>query len=99
MIAHKGGSCILLGNVCTKTGRPLADVFQGKHSNIRIPQVGDPRFSAFERYAELPEMVHLNFLEDIVTWVLLKLLSVEEAMGAEAIELNNWFLRCWCASE
>ena len=42
---------------------------------------------------------HLGFTEDDVTWVASKLSGASGALGAEAMELRNWFLRFGCASE
>ena len=36
---REGGSCLLLRDVCTKTGRPVADVLQEKHPDMRVPPV------------------------------------------------------------
>ena len=36
---REGGGCLLLGNKCTKTGRPVADVLREKHPNMRVPPV------------------------------------------------------------
>ena len=47
----------------------------------------------------MPKTLHLDFMEDDVTWVASKLSGAEEALGAEAIELRNWLLRFGCASE
>ena len=39
---REGGGCLLLGDKCTKTGRPVADVLQEKHLNMRVPPVEKP---------------------------------------------------------
>ena len=49
--------------------------------------------AAFEGYEEVPETVPLDFTEDDVTWVASKLSVAVGALGAEVIELRNWFLR------
>ena len=99
LTAREGGGCLLLGEVCTNNGRPKSDFLREKHPDTRIPQVGDPQCSAFERYEEVPETVPLEFLEDDVTWAALNLSSAARAPGAEALELKNWLLRFGCASE
>ena len=63
------------------------------------PPVKNPACAAFEEYGEVPETVLLDFTEDDVTWVALKLSDAAGALGAEAIELSNWLLRFGCASE
>ena len=63
------------------------------------PPVETPLCADFEGYKDVPETVPLNFTEDDVTWVALKLSGTADALGAEAIELRNWLLRFGCASE
>ena len=56
-------------------------------------------FAAFKEYEEVPEMVPLEFSKDDVTWVASMLSGATGALGAEAIELQNWFIRFRCLSE
>ena len=56
-------------------------------------------FAAFKEYEEVPEMVPLEFSKDDVTWVASMLSGAIGALGAEAIELQNWFIRFRCLSE
>ena len=44
-------------------------------------------------------MVPLDFMEDDVTWVASKLSDAAGALGAEAIELQNWLLLFGCVSK
>ena len=64
-----------------------------------VPPVENPVCAACEKYGEVPETVPLNFTEDGVKSVASKFSSTAGALGAEAIELRNWLLRCRCASE
>ena len=66
---------------------------------MRVPLVENPTFSAFEEYEGVPKIVSLEFTEDDVTWVASKLSGAAGVLGAEAMELRNWFLRFGCASE
>ena len=66
---------------------------------MRVPPVENPTCSAFEEYKEVTETVPIDFMEDDVTWVASKLSGAAGALGAKAIELNNWLLRFGCASE
>ena len=59
----------------------------------------NPTCAAFEEYEEVPETVPLDFTEDDVTWVVSKLSGAAGALGAEAVELQNWLLCFRCASE
>ena len=65
----RGGGGLLLGDVCKKTGQPVADVLRGKHPDMRVPPVETPTYTAFEEYGEVPETVPLDYSEDYVTWV------------------------------
>ena len=96
---REGGGCLLPGDKCTKTGRPVADVLREKHPDMRVPSVENPTCAAFEVYEEVPKMVPLDFTEDDVTRVASKLSDAAGALGAEAMELRNWLLRFGCASE
>ena len=43
-------------------------------------------------------MLPLDFTEDDVTWVALKISGAAGVLGAEAIYLHNWLIRFGCAS-
>ena len=89
---REGGGCLLPDDQCTKTGRPVAEVFWEKHPDMRVPPVENPMCGAFEEYEDVPETVPLDSTEDDVTWVASKLSSAAGALGAEAMELCNWLL-------
>ena len=82
-----------------KTWRPVADVLQEKHTDMRFPPAKNSACAAFEVCGEVPETVPLDFTEDDVMWVASKLSGAAGALGAEAMELRNWLLRFGCASE
>ena len=96
---REGGGCLLPGDKCTKTGRPVADFPLEKHPDMRVPPAENPACAAFKVYDEVPKMVPLDVTEDDVTWVTLKLSGAADALGAEEIELHNWLLCFGCASE
>ena len=96
---REGGGCLLLGEKCTKTGRPVADVLREKHPDMCVTPAENPTCAAFKVYEEVPETVPLDFTEDEVTWVASKLSGAAGALGVEAIELRNWLLCFRCASE
>ena len=66
---------------------------------MRAPPMEKPTYAAFEEYKDAPETVPLDFTEDDVTWVTSKLSGAAGALGADAMELQNWLLRFGCASE
>ena len=96
---REGGGCLLPDDQCTKTGRLLEEVLQEKHPDMCVSPVENPACAAFKKYGDVPERVPLNFTEDDVTWVASKLSGAAGALGAEAMELCNWFLCFGCASE
>ena len=96
---REDGGCLLLGDKCTKTGRPVADVLRKKHPDMRAPSMDNPTCAAFEVYQDIPKPVPLNFTEDDVTWVASKLSGAAGALGEEVTELRNWILCFGCASE
>ena len=95
----RGGGCLILDDHCTKTGRPVAEVLQEKHSDMRVSPVENPTCASFEEYEKVPETVPLDFTEDDVTWVASKISGAAGALGAEAMELGNWLVRFVCASK
>ena len=58
---REGGGCLLPGDKCTKTGRPVADVLWEKHPDMRVPPVENPTCAAFKVYEEVPKTVPLGF--------------------------------------
>ena len=66
---------------------------------MHVPPVENTTCAAFEEYDEVPEMVNLEFLEDVVVWAEYKLSGAAGALGAEAIELRNWLLFFGCVLE
>ena len=45
------------------------------------------------------EMVHLDFIQDDMTWFASKLSGAAGVLGAEAVELRNWLLCLGCSSD
>ena len=71
----------------------------GEAPRHACPPVENPMCAAFEVYEAIPKTIPLDFTEDDVTWVALKLSGAAVALGAEAMELRNCLLRFGCASE
>ena len=65
---------------------------------MRVPPVENSTCAAFKKYREVPETVPLDFTEDDVTWVASNLSGAAGALGAEAMELQNWILHFGCVS-
>ena len=96
---REGGGCLLPDYQCTKTGRPVAEVLQEKHLEMRVPPVENPTCAALEEYEAVRKTVPLDLTEDDVTWVASKTSGAAGALGADAIELRNWILCFGCKSE
>ena len=60
---REGGGCLLSDDQCTKTGQPVAEVFQEKHLDMHVSPMGNPVCAAFKEYGEVPETVLLDFTE------------------------------------
>ena len=79
---REGGGCFLPDDQYTKTGRPVAEVFQEKHPDMRVPPVKNPACADFKEYGDVPETVPLNSMEDDFTWVASKLSGAAGSLGA-----------------
>ena len=82
-----------------KPGDRLQRSYRRSTQTCICPPVENRTYAAFEEYEEVPETVPLDFTEDNVTWVVSKLYGTADALGVEAIELQNWLLRFGCGSE
>ena len=71
----------------------------GEAPRNACPPLKKPTCAALEKYGKVPETVPLDFTEDDVTWVVSNLSGTAGALGAEAMELQNWLLCFRCASE
>ena len=54
---------------CTKTGRPVTEVLQEKHPDMRVPPCGKPCVRSIQGVKVSYQTVPLDFTEDDVTWV------------------------------
>ena len=95
----RGGGCLLLGGVYTKTGRPVLNVLQEKYPYMCVLLLEKHTCASFEEYEKVLETVPVDFSEDNVTWVASNLSSAAGSLGAEGIELKNWLLFFGCDSE
>ena len=59
----RGGGGLLPGDICNKTGRPVAEVFRDKYPDMHVPPAENPMFGAFKDYKYVPKMVPLDFTE------------------------------------
>ena len=61
---REGGGCLLPDD---QTGRPVAEVLQVKHLDMRSPSMKNPTWAAFEEYDDVPETVPIDFTENDIT--------------------------------
>ena len=47
---REGGGCLLPEDLCTKTGRPVAEVLHEKNPDMCVPPVENPACAAFREY-------------------------------------------------
>lgn len=57
LTGRSGGGVCQPDDLCTKSGRPVWKVLQGKHSPLRDPTVLNSQDSAFEPYPNLPTAI------------------------------------------
>ena len=74
------GGFLLQDDLCTKTGRPVAEVLGEKHPDMHVPTVEKPACAAFQNYGEMMETLPLNFREDNATWVASKISGATGAL-------------------
>jgi hypothetical protein len=55
-----GGGVLQPDDVCSKSGRPVLEVLQGKHPKMREPNLNDPHLKIFEEYPTVPQAVTLD---------------------------------------
>jgi len=101
-LTHRsGGGVMMPDDLCTKTGRPVAEVMQDKHPAGRDPgqEIGRSD-TAFEPYEEgPPDSVPVEVTAEIVESVASKLSGGAGPGGTDAVTLQNWLLRYGVASE
>ena len=100
IVTNRGSGGILRpDDVCTKTGKPVIEVLQGKHPDARTPDLGDPKNTAFEAYPSLPEVIPLDVTEDDAKNLASRLHGGSGVGGVDAIDFQNWLLHHGKASE
>ena len=58
---REGGGYFLPNLLCTKTGRPVAEVIREKHPDMLVLPMENPTCTSFEEYGEVPKTVLLEF--------------------------------------
>ena len=98
-LEREGGKGVLApDDVCTKTGRPVIDVLNEKHPELRDPAV-DVEGGAFETYDATPSPVPLDCTEKTVEAVAVDLSGAAGPSGVDSVSARNMLLRFGKASE
>jgi hypothetical protein len=94
-----GGGVLDADGVCSKSGRPVLEVLQAKHPELRDPTELGRADGAFEPYAKTPAAVPADIGGDQVAEVAARLSGAAGPGGTDAVDLRNWLLRFGTASE
>ena len=81
-----------LGDLDSKTGRPVMDVLRYKHPALYTHDLSDPKCSSFEDYAEDPDIAPIDISEEYVMWLAGKLSGAADPNGTDAKALQSWIL-------
>ena len=78
-----------------KTGRPVVEVIQSKHPDIRIPDLDDDPDArlAFEPYVYCDEPVPVNCFEDYIARSAAALKGAAGLSGGDGETLKGWLVR------
>ena len=76
----------------SKTGRPVINVLQGKHPNLRDPPVGEEN-GAFEPYSIVPMPIPLLMSDEVIQQVATDLTGSAGPSGIDSIMLQDWLFR------
>ena len=87
------GGVLQPDDVCSKTGRPVLEVLQGKHPKMREPNLNDPNLKIFEEYPTVPQAVPLDITAETDEKVASHLSGAAGPSGTNAVDLSNWLLR------
>jgi hypothetical protein len=99
-LTNRGGGGVLAADgVCTKTGRPVLEVLQGKHPELRDPVSVGEQDGAFEPYDATPTAIPVDITAEVVETVATKLSGAAGLGGTDAVDLRNWLLRFGRESE
>ena len=72
---------------CSKTNKPVWEVFKSKHSKARTPSD-----EALPTYPTTPDLVDLDITSDVVERVASKLSGSAGLGGVDALDLKHWLL-------
>ncbi len=90
--ACNGSGVLLPQNACTKTGQPVMEVLQSKHSDTRIPNRGDPDCIAFEHYNKVPMALPMDCTSKDLEALALRMNGSAGLSSFDTVMLRNCLL-------
>ncbi len=91
-ITCDGGGVLLPQDACTKTGRPVIEVLQSQHSNMRIPNLGDSNCIAFVQYNEVPMVLPMDCTSKELEALALRMSGSAVPSSFDAVMMRNCLL-------
>ncbi len=91
-----GGGVLRPDDLCTKTGRPVLEVLQEKHPELRDPPIleGEDSSGVFKTYeGGAPAVIPVTITETMVEKVASQLSGAARLGRTDAVNLRNWLLR------
>ena len=88
-----GGGVLQPEDACTKTNKPVLQVLQEKHPDMRDVDVSDPTNSAFEQYEKVPAAIPLRITADTVEKVASELSGAAGPGGVDGVTMKKWLLQ------
>ena len=99
LTSSDGGGVLQPDDKCTKSGRPVIGVLQGKHPDLREPPSVGTETGAFEPYGSVPTSIPVDITAQDVESVASRLSGAAGPGGTDAVDLRNWLLRFGKESE
>ena len=96
---RSGGGVLQPDDLCSKAGRPVLDVLQEKHPELREPPSVGTIDGAFEPYPDRPTPIPVDVTAEDVESVSSRLSGAAGPGGTDAVDLRNWLLRFGKESE
>ena len=89
---RSGGGVLQPDDLCSKAGRPVLDVLQEKHPELREPPTVGLDDGAFEPYPTRPTPIPVDVTAEDVESIASRLSGAAGPGGTDAVDLRNWLL-------
>ena len=98
LTSQNRGGVLLPEDPCTKTGQPVIKVLEGKHPDLRMPNLPDPNNISFEEYADgVPDVVPIDINEVDIESTASKIRGSVGPSSMDAAALSAYLLQYECA--